>query len=109
MLIYETIAYLTNQKTPTMIIQNSGSASKKTCLVFCVCKELHGFSGENVLKYASWKKCVSNKKWNFLVYGRPVGLPLVRVFNHNLFQLTSAFIFYLQTYIRSGNWNLLLD
>ena len=55
MLIYETVTYLTNQKTPTIIIQNSGSASKKTCLVFCVCKELQGFSGENVLQYASWK------------------------------------------------------
>ena len=66
MLIYETIAYLTNQKTPTMIIQNSGSASKKTCLVFCVCKELHGFSGENVLKYASWKNVYQIKNEIFL-------------------------------------------
>lgn len=33
----------------TMIIQKSGSASKKTCLVFCVCRELQGLSGENVL------------------------------------------------------------
>lgn len=49
-------------------------------------------------KVCKLKKCVSNKKWNFLVHGRPVGLPLVRVFNHNLFQLTSVFIFYLQTY-----------
>ena len=34
----------------TMIIQKSGSASKKTCLVFWVWRELHGLSGENVLQ-----------------------------------------------------------